>query len=102
MEPKLGHASSRRIISRLIPRPPLDVATKARPLVRVHFAACKQGVNGRPQIGSGHGIQVARAAVIELPAISQTAVAAKDVEIGRAGCGVALGYLLRFVVTNRE
>src|SRR5687767_3127399 len=90
--------SSRRGVARL----PLDGAADARLLRAVHRLAGKHGVDRGTQIAPGHGLVVARPAVVELPAIHQSPLRIKEKEVRRTGGLVTLGNILRLVETEGE
>ena len=71
-----------RLIPRLIPRLPLDVAADAGLLLDGHGPAFQHGVQRGPQIFAGDRQAVAGAAVIELAAIDQFFRAIKYKEVG--------------------
>src|SRR4051812_4731222 len=95
-------------VNRSIARLPLDVAADARLLQLAHRFASQCGIDGGTEIGpvqdTGSGTRRAavRTGVVELTTVDQTAVGVEKEEVRRAGGGVRLGDLLRFVIEDGE
>ena len=81
---------------------PLDGAADAGLLMAIHRLAGKHGIDRGTQITPRHRLVVTRPAVVELPAIHQSALRIKEKKVRRTGGLVALGHVLRFVEAERE
>ena len=63
---------------------------------------CQHSVYGSPQVRAGHGLIVARAAVVQLSPVHQLPVGSKQEEIRGADGRERLGCLLGIVVAQRK
>src|SRR5262245_46341817 len=89
-------------IVRLIARLPLDVAANAGALLFARLAAGERRIDGRSQIGAGHGDAAVRPAVVELAAVYEVPIVVEQKEIGRTCSMISFGNILSFIVEIRK
>src|SRR5262249_1293285 len=77
---------------------PFDVATDAGFLAGGSGLVGEDGVEGFAQIFPGHGLSIARAAVVELAAVDEAMVFVEEIKIWRAGGAIIFGDGLGGVV----
>ncbi len=79
---------------------PLDTATDAGPLITIDGLAGEHGLNGCTEIMTCDWLVVARAAIIELSMVGQTAISIKKIEFWSTGGAIGFRDILGLVVTE--